>query len=187
MGFDCSIVTAPERPAVEIADAAAYLRQSDPAELEAIAGYVAAATELAQEFLGQQFIRATRLQRFDSWADLLRDGLAYPPLVSVTHVKYLDEAGVEQTLSASLYTTRATVLPGRIQPGYNATWPTHQQVGGAVRVTYLCGYGLAASDVPATIRAGIGRLVAAMYDGAEVVLGDTIKALLSMAGRYTVV
>jgi uncharacterized phiE125 gp8 family phage protein len=200
MSYDVSMVTPPDGTAIEIADAAAFLRQTDPTELEAIAGFVAAATELAQEFCGQQFIRATRLQKFDCWGDLVREGLAYPPLVQVTSVKYLDEAGSEQTLNTALYSVHSTKKPGRIEPAYNATWPSHQGVSGAIRVTYICGYGLAASDVPATIRTALMQMVRAMYDppddstaGASgnvkligFVLGDTVKALLHMAGRYGV-
>lgn len=77
--------------------------------------------------------------------------LPFPPLQSVTSVKYIDEDGAEQTLSSSKYKVVTESEPGYIELGEDETWPNLDEVGAAVWVDYKAGYGFE-SDVPQAIK-----------------------------------
>jgi uncharacterized phiE125 gp8 family phage protein len=77
------------------------------------------------------------LDAFPSWAIELPMG----PVTGVTSVKYIDEDGVEKTLSSSKYYTDLDSVIARVVPAENEVWPD-TQIGkpGAVRVRYAAGY-----------------------------------------------
>lgn len=62
--------------------------------------------------------------------------LPYPPLIKVESVKYLDVAGVEQTLDAGVYRVNETSL--MLKPG--ESWPSAGAFPDAVRVRFKAGY-----------------------------------------------
>ena len=75
--------------------------------------------------------------------------LPRPPLQSVTSIQYVDEDGVTQTLSSSLYQVSTDESPGVIEPAYNQVWPaTRASTLNAVTVTYVAGFGDGSSSVP---------------------------------------
>src|SRR5688572_33284797 len=107
-----------------------------------------------------------------SWyeAGILKDGrleLPLPPLQSVTWVKYLDAAGVEQTWSSANYTVTAPAgdfaqrgyiqpVTGQSFPGGGWTWegqtyPWFSAWGkpDQIKVRFVCGYGATPASVPA--------------------------------------
>lgn len=76
--------------------------------------------------------------------------LPRPPLQSVSSIQYVDEDGVTQTLSSSLYQVSTGDSPAVIEPAYNQVWPaTRTSTLDAVTVTYVAGFGDAATDIPA--------------------------------------
>lgn len=186
MAFDVSVTVAPTRRVVEVEDARNYLRinhHDDDAELERL---IDMATEIAQEYCHQQFITATRAQRFEAFSNTMR--LAFPPLIAVSSVQYIDSNGATQTLSSSYYRVTATERPGRVDLAVGSTWPGTQERNGAVIVTYTCGYGATPDLVPARIREGVLEAVRARYESPEGnPLTETVKALLSAGGRYAVI
>jgi hypothetical protein len=91
--------------------------------------------------------------------------LPLPPLISVEAVKYLDIDGVEQTLSASVYTVEIRGKTfGRIRLNNGEAWPSWRSESGCVRIDFTCGYGATAADVPASIRQAMMMAVADAYD-----------------------
>lgn len=105
--------------------------------------------------------------------------LPMPPLQSVTPiapvviggVKYLDYAGVEQTLVEDTdYMIDTYSEPGRITPCYGEVWPVTYPVIGAVRIVYKAGYGDTAATVPESIRNWIKAFAGALYENRETVL-----------------
>lgn len=85
------------------------------------------------------------------------------PLISVDSIKYIDPAGVQQTMSSGDYKVDTLSEPARIIPAFGKTWPTTRQEINAVEVTFTAGFG-AASAVPAGIRAAIIMYVKAHYE-----------------------
>ncbi len=78
------------------------------------------------------------------------------PLQSVTHVKFLDVDGVQQTLDPSLYLV--DTVTACIVPAYGQVWPSVRAQLNAVQVEYVCGYG-DAEAVPESIKDAIRFIV----------------------------
>lgn len=99
-----------------------------------------------------------------------------PPLQSVTSLKYLDTAGVEQTLATDKYRVDVASVPARITPAYAAIWPSTYAVMNAVTVRFVAGYGAAAA-VPEGIKVGIKALTAHFYEHREPVGGPPLSKI----------
>jgi hypothetical protein len=80
--------------------------------------------------------------------------LPYPPLLgAVTSVKYIDEAGAEQTLATSEYQVHAAQDYARIIPAYSKSWPSIRLQYGAVKVAYTVG--AAVADIPPEVKLAV--------------------------------
>lgn len=101
--------------------------------------------------------------------------LPLPPLQSVTSIIYDASDGTETTLDASDYRVITDTDPGSVSPV--SSWPAVKDQCGAVRITYLAGYG-DAEDVPEIIRNYIRARVAHLYNFRELaVMGTSIQAV----------
>lgn len=182
-------------PVVSTAEAKLHLRIDHDDEDTLIGDLVAAATEVVEVRSRRQLAGTTRRVELDGFPPLERGDLdtriilPRPPLISITHVKYLDAAGVDTTLDAAEY---SLVLGyggseggrGWVQPAYGKSWPTHRVHPGSVRITYVCGYGGAtpeAGDVPQALRRAILLLVGHWYANREAVIVGTNASELPMA------
>jgi len=89
----------------------------------------------------------------------------------ITHVKYLDTNGAQQTLAASAYDVISRGEPAIIVPVYGTSWPSTRDwpTGGnyPVEVRFICGYGTAASAVPAPLKRAILLLVGHWHENSE--------------------
>jgi uncharacterized phiE125 gp8 family phage protein len=92
--------------------------------------------------------------------------LPRPPLQSVSSVKYLDAAGVLQTLAASAYVVDTITQPGRLQLAVDQTWPTTQAVLNATQIDFVAGW-TSAANVPAAIRVGMKLWIGTLYRNRE--------------------
>lgn len=93
-----------------------------------------------------------------------------PPLQSVTYIKYIDEDGVLQTLSSSLYTVDTKRWPARIVPAYGESWPGTRDEPNAVQVRFVAGFGTQASDIDTKapeLRQALAVLVSTLYEQRE--------------------
>lgn len=91
--------------------------------------------------------------------------LPRPPLQSVTHVKYYDWSGVQQTWSSDEYLVITTTTPGRVDLHPDYTWPTTQASrDNAVEIQYVAGYGGDTDDVPEELRQAIQALAAYWFE-----------------------
>jgi uncharacterized phiE125 gp8 family phage protein len=153
----------PSVPAVSTVDAKTYLVVEHDDHDTLIDECVTAATERVETLTRLQLITATRtltLDRFpDDWIRVPR-----PPLQSVTHVKYIDGTGVQQTWSSALYVVDVNSKPGRICPIPNEPWPTIEAGRReAVEVEYKCGFGDAATDVESWLLIELKRIAQGLY------------------------
>ena len=82
----------------------------------------------------------------DSFPDAIQ--LSKSPVVSVAHVKYYDDAGVQQTLDPQDYLVDDKSEPGYIVPAPGRAWPATAGRINAVEVQYICGYGPTEASVP---------------------------------------
>lgn len=183
-----AIVIDPPAPVVTWADADKHLKldgdTSQQAEVEAMIAAATGALDGPDGWLGRaigvQTIEA-RFDRFDSC------GFALPcrPIIGVTSLKYLDSAGVEQTLAADQY----ELIGNELIAALGATWPSAAAYPEAVRIRYQAGY----ATLPAPIRAAIllmtgdlyrFRETAMMVTGMKVPMSTTVENLLASYRVY---
>lgn len=151
--------TGPAVEPVTRAEAKLHMRVETTAEDSTHTAMIKAAREYCEGVVGRQFVYATWKEYFDRFpSDEIR--MSKPPLSSVTSITYVDVDGNTQTWTASLYQTDAISEPARIKPVDGESWPTTQDnTYNAVTVTFVAGYGAAASDVPTNFKQAIFLLV----------------------------
>ncbi|MBX3634011.1 MAG: head-tail connector protein [Rubrivivax sp.] len=111
--------------------------------------------------------------------------LPWGPLRSVTHVRYLDEAGAEQTVAGATYVVDEHGTPPRVLLASGATWPaTRPGAPDAVRITYQAGYGdvvdgppPAAQGVPAPLVEWMLLQLAHFYDNRSATSAGRLEPL----------
>lgn len=138
-----SLVTAAACEPISVELAKAHCRITSSDEDALVEGWIASAREWIEGFTGRQLIGATwdlSLDEFPCGALALRKA----PLRSVTHVKYLDGDGTEQTASASLYRVKTFAgphaRPGHLSLEYAQAWPVVRPVRDAVTIRFVGGY-----------------------------------------------
>ena len=147
------VIVEPVNMAVSLADArnAARVNGTDlDSELET---HVRALTAEAEHYTGRAIVNRTYRVTLDAFPDAIE--LPSTPLVSVTSVKYIDEAGAEQTLDPADYIVDDKSEPGYIVPGVDLAWPATQVRVNAVNVVAVCGYGPDDTTTPAPFKAFI--------------------------------
>jgi uncharacterized phiE125 gp8 family phage protein len=96
--------------------------------------------------------------------------LPFPPLTSVTSIKYDDAAGVEQTLVAN---TDYKVIGlagnsyGGVIPAYGKSWPSARFITDSVRIRYVCGYDDDVAVLPEAIKQGVAMMVRSIMSGSS--------------------
>lgn len=104
--------------------------------------------------------------------------IPHPPLQAVLSITYYDDAGAQQTLDPSQYVVDTYSKPARVVPAPNVTWPATQTRLNAVEVTFRCGYGDAAANVPEGIRNWMLMRVGAAYENREeIVVGTRLVSI----------
>jgi uncharacterized phiE125 gp8 family phage protein len=187
------LLTPPDVEPISLADAKTHLR-ADPGDAEdtLIQLLITAARQWVEEYCARALIaQAWRLTlpAFPSGRDGSAIPLARPPIVSVESVKYQDETGAEDTLDAADYVLQKAGLPVAIAPAVDTVWPSTEDLGpfgDAVTIDYTAGYGEAAAEVPAPIRAAILLVLGDLYANREAQIvgtitseNPTVKALLA--------
>ena len=170
---------APSVEPISLAEARTHCRRGN--ELDALLPlYIQAAREEAEAYTQRSLITQTwecRLDRFPTDADggpSIR--LWHGPVQSISSVRYVDTLGATQTLSGALYTTDLGLEPGFVLPAVDTSWPDTLECANAVTVTFVAGYGDAASDVPAPIRQWMLMMIGAVADN---------PAALDASGKVT--
>jgi uncharacterized phiE125 gp8 family phage protein len=96
-----------------------------------------------------------------------------PPLQSVTHLKYIDTDGAEQTWAASNYTVTAPAgshaEEGTVTLAYGVSFPSVRDVVNNVTIRFVAGYGLAAA-VPLLLKQAMLLLIGHWYANREAVV-----------------
>lgn len=139
-------------------------------------GAIEAATQRVQLATGRQLITSEwdlTLDCFPSGNDPMP--IPLPPLRSITHIKYVDAAGVEQTMPIADYIVSKRE-PGRVTPAFGKTWPATRKQADAVTVRFVAGYGndFAVDDV----ELGLGSATTLW-------IRDSVNLLLAEAGETT--
>jgi len=167
-----TIDTAPTAYPVSVAEIKAHAIIEHTADDTLIDMYLKAAIsdlDPPHGILGRAMMEQTLIAYLPGFDDD-RIYLPFPPLVSVTSVKYQDSDGVEQTVDSSTYEVITGAEPGYIAILDGEDWPTDEDdIEHPVWIKYKAGYpsvvvGLTTTImVPQGIRFYIMLLVAEMY------------------------
>jgi uncharacterized phiE125 gp8 family phage protein len=170
------IVTPPASEPVTLSEAKAQLSVTSSAHDTRITSLITTARRQVERYLKRALITQTWKVYYNCFHAVME--LPYPPLQSVTHVKYYDDSGTLQTLSSDLYWEDLASEPGKIVRKYDAVYP--ELLAGrpnAVEIQYVAGY-CDAEDVPEDIRHAILMLVTDYFDNrGEVVVGSIAQRI----------
>lgn len=169
------LITAPVAEPVTVPEVKTHTQVEHTADDALIGTLISAARQDAEHRLGRALITQTWEQILDAFIDPIY--LPNSPIVSITSVKYIDSAGVEQTIVSTAYTLDVDNEPGRVKPAFGVAWPTPRTQHNAVRVRYVAGYGADGTNVPAAIKNWILLRVKALYDiRSTLIVGQPINA-----------
>ena len=160
------VVIQPATEPVSLAEAKAYLRVTSSDEDATISFLIGVAREAAEHELGRSLITQTREKTLDVFPIDIR--LDYPPVQSVTSIKFLDENGDEQTLSSSSYKldNASDSKPAWVKIATGRSWPSTYPEINAVRVRYVAGWASAA-EVPQSIKQWMLLNIGHWYENRE--------------------
>ena len=180
------LITAPTDAVLTLAEVRDHCRvdDGDTAPNTRLAALIAAATAYldgGEGILGRCLLPQTWEYYGPTWPR----NLPLPPTIAVASVKYLDLAGVEQTLAVDQYRViyGTTVAGATIWPAIGTTWPETDIAPDAVRVRFSAGYAPTdasppVSQVPLGIRQAMLLMVSHWYENrSEVVVGTSAVPL----------
>lgn len=193
------VITAPATQPVTLDAVKNFARITATTDDYMLAGFIAAATEMAELYTGRALITRTlqlTLDRFPRnlaatpWWNGTVQGpvgllqgypdpiiLPNPPLQAVTGITTFDENDADTTVDPTTY--RIDTVAGRIILKAGQSWPTSLRDEDAVQIAYTAGYGDSSASVPQSICTAILMQTQIMYDSrAACGLCDGPKSLL---------
>lgn len=128
-----------------------------------------------QGMLGRAMVTQT-------WGQWVSQGPGWVPLrmgpvQALTAVDYYDADGVLQTATLTDYEIFRDGDLYLAKPRSGAAWPSAQTRPDAIRISYTAGFGDAASDVPAGLRAALKLIVAHWYENREASVAKEMATL----------
>jgi uncharacterized phiE125 gp8 family phage protein len=183
-----TLITGPAAEPITIAEARAQCRIDSDVEDGLIAGYLLAARQAAEDFTRRKLYTQTWDFTIDgSWPTEKVNGywrpriiLPLPPLQAVTHIKYFDTNGVEQTLASNQYRVDPTSYEGRIDAAYGVNWPSVRDQMATITVRMVVGY----TALPEPVRLAILQAVAHFDKNRETVVTGTIATELPLTAQH---
>jgi len=159
------IITQPASEPVTLAEAKLHLRVDTNDEDTLISAFITAAREVCEHRTGRSLMTQTREVVLDDFPEYDSIELQFPPVQSITSVKYISQLGVEVTLNATQYAldNESDFTGHWVTPASGVSFPLTDDVANAVRVRYVAGYADAAS-VPSGIKSWILLAVGHLYE-----------------------
>jgi uncharacterized phiE125 gp8 family phage protein len=147
----------------------------DGADLDAIVtAWIKGVVAYAEHQTGRAILNQTWRTTLDKFPDAIR--LPFPACSSITSLKYLDAAGVEQTLNPADYELSSESQAAWVVPAYGKTWPATYDKINAVKVDAVFGYGALIADVPQDFRLFILAKLREQFDAATRPEKDTVQS-----------
>lgn len=124
--------------------------------------------------LGRGLITQTYTMIINFFPDVIKVPL--PPLQTVDEIRYLDTAGVQQILAASVYRVVYAGAVNRraiITIANDQSWPSIDNQIGAVEIDFTCGYGDSWNDIPPNTRQLALLLLGSLFETREAEITGT--------------
>lgn len=180
----------PERtvdPAARIVsrdEAKAHLRVDGTDEDDLIDSLILAAEQHLDGYsgiLGRALVTQTWAESFPWFR--YRMPLRLPDVQSIASVAYYDSDGVSQTVGSGVYRLHEDAIGAYLVQQDGQSWPSTFSRDDAVTITYVCGFGNAAADVPQPIRSAALLLIAHLFENRSAVT-EAAMATLPLAVHY---
>ena len=153
------------RLAITDADAANYT--DEDAKITAL---ITSAREHVETVTRRALITQTWDAVIDEFPATKEISLPYPPLQSVTSISYLNTDG-----NSATFTDYAADLFGhKIKLNYECEWPETRDES-VITIRFVCGYGLTAATVPASIRQAMLLIIGHLYANPEATLSANLS------------
>lgn len=176
-----SLSSAPSVEPVSTSDAKRHMRITWSDDDDTIEELITASRVIFENASRRALITQTRVLRLEEFPFGREIVLPRAPLQSVTSIQYYDTNDTLQTYSSSNYEVDIYSTPGKVRLISTATgWPSTYDKPNAVIVTYIAGYGSAASSVPKPIRQAIKLLAAFYYGNREAYLSGPGSGLMEL-------
>jgi uncharacterized phiE125 gp8 family phage protein len=154
------LVTAATVEPITLEEAKLFLRVDTDADDTLITALIPAAREYAEHYTQAAFASVVYELALDAFPVDCID-LPNGRIVTVTSIKYTDEAGAEQTLSSGAYALSDYGMVAFVYPV--SSWPVAKAVPNAVRIRYS----VSAGTVSAAARTAMLELIAHFYESRE--------------------
>lgn len=158
------VSTAAEAELITAAEAREWCR-ADSSHDTFFTSIIPACRRAIESYTGRALVSKTLVDRRDGFPCSRLIKIEQPPLLTVSHIKYDDENGAEQTLSTSLYTVDIYSSPGRIALNPYESWPFTIERINSVRITYTAGY--VANTLPGDLKTAIMFFIAHIFSNRE--------------------
>jgi uncharacterized phiE125 gp8 family phage protein len=175
----CLVITPPAAEPLTLAEAKLHLRGPVAADDDLVTALIQAAREQVENYVHRALINQTRELTLDCFPPMIE--LPFPPVTSLTSLKYTDVNGAEQTIAGADLDIDIASSPARIRPAYGQSWPSPRPGFNAVRARYVCGYGAAGASVPAPLRHALRLLLAHFYENREAVVIGQVPGELPLS------
>ncbi|HSC17643.1 MAG TPA: head-tail connector protein [Rhizomicrobium sp.] len=158
------LITPPAVEPVTLADAKLHLKVDTSDDDALIARLITAASARAEWHTGRALNTQSWILWLDCWPPCGIVEIPLPPLQSVSAVTVyaLDDSAT--VLDPATYQVDAASSPARVVLKSTVLPPMNQRAINSVAIAFTAGYGDAATDVPAGLRAGILELIAFLYE-----------------------
>ena len=178
MPWNLTETVAPSVEPITTVEAKLHLRVDHGDEDAYIDTLVAAARQYIELVTRRSLVNTTFTLKLDAYPTEIRPPRS--PLSSVTSITYVDTDGNTQTEASSVYNVDTDTEPGRISLAFNQSWSDTREQNNAVVVTFVAGYGAAASNIPAALREVVKMLTAHYYEFRQPVISGTIATKIPM-------
>ena len=187
------LTVAPSGAIVTLAEAKLHLRVDYTDDDALIQGLIDAAVAHLDGYsgrLGRPLLNQTWAQSF---ADFTSSPwrLRFADFNAVTSITYYDLSNASQTLSSTIYSVLTDEIGPYITLQSGKSYPNIYPRDDAITVTWTCGFGATAANIPADIKVAIKMMVTHWYENRGVIVTEkrlesipmTVDALLVKYSR----
>tara|TARA_R100001440_G_scaffold171_2_gene525 strand:- start:10872 stop:11456 length:585 start_codon:yes stop_codon:yes gene_type:complete len=168
---------------VTLSEAKDHLRVSNTDDDTLITNLILAATQAAQNYTNRFFINHSVRMDCDTWDETLY--FYKSPVFSSTTIEYYGTSSTVYDVWDSVnYIVDKVHEPARLLLQADKSYPTLADRKAAIKLTYVSGYGTAASDVPQAIKQAVLLMIGNFYENRQEVVVGRIATEMPKSAQY---